>query len=416
MIGLAIEGTAPTEIPFYAALALAGLLFVAVQAVARRAPLLRSILPLPILAGLVGAVLLLLPRAAGWPVRVPHQGTEVDVLIALLTTNMGLHLTPKVLRQGAPLFAVFVLAAICLYGLQLLAALPLALLSAHPLEMAVLTGPLSYLGAPYNLNPPSQVPPVADLLRPAFPRPEETAQGMMMLGVLVGPLLASWSARHFFRHAGEAPKKAGRDRETPSVSLSEFADRETRVLALILVLIAAAFGIQAVLLAIVPGFKPDYLPVILISYLVGGATRLLIEVLAGPDRFPEVALTALLLGPTMGFVLTYAVLSVPLHLLVQVTPQMMGAGLLAMLASVALGWALWPVFSLMAGSYYGAVISTVFIAVTTGWGPVAMAFLRRSSDEEGEVEPMPAILPVNAFFLFPWMVILLTRAVFAVWG
>ena len=161
----------------------------AVQALTKRAPLLRNILPLPILAGLVGAVLLLLPRAAGWPVRVPHQGMEVDVLIGLLTTNMGLHLTPKVLRQGAPLFAVFLLAGAVLYGLQLLAVLPLALLSTYPLETAVLTGPLSYLGAPYNLNPPSQVPPIAGLLRPAFERTEENAPGMMMLGVLDRPAL-----------------------------------------------------------------------------------------------------------------------------------------------------------------------------------------------------------------------------------
>ena len=411
-----MEDAATTEIPFHAALALAGLVFVIAQALTKRWTVLRDILPVPVTAGLLGALLLLLPRAAGWPVRVPHQGAEVDVLIALLTTNMGLHLTPKVLRQGAPLFALFLLAGAVLYGLQLLAALPLAFLSPHPLETAVLTGPLSFLGAPYNLNPPSQVPPVADLLRPAFPQPEESAQGLMMLGVLLGPLLASWSARRFFRHAGEAPTDADSQRETPQVSLSEFASRLTRVLALILLLIAVAFGIQTVLIESVTGFRPDYLPVILISYLLGVSMRLLIEILAGPGRFPEVALTALLLGPTMGFVLTYAILSVPLHLVAEVTWPMAAAGLMAMLMSVALAWALRPVFSRLAGAYYGAVIATAFIAVTTAWGPVAMSFLRRSSDEEGEVEPMPAILPMNAFFLLPWTVILLTRAVFSVWG
>ncbi len=39
-----------------------------------------------------------------------------------------------------------------------------------------------------------------------------------------------------------------------------------------------------------------------------------------------------------------------------------------------------------------------------------MSYLRRFTDEEGEVEPMPDILPLNAFFLFPWVVILLTTS------
>ena len=59
----------------------------------------------------------------------------------------------------------------------------------------------------------------------------------------------------------------------------------------------------------------------------------------------------------MSFVLTYAIISVPLHKL------------------------------------------AVFIAVTTAWGPVAMTFLRRSSDLRGEVEPMPAVLPLNPLML-----------------
>ncbi len=52
---------------------------------------------------------------------------------------------------------------------------------------------------------------------------------------------------------------------------------------------------------------------------------------------------------------------------------------------------------------------SAFIAVTTDWGSIAMTFPRRSTDEQARVEPMPAILPQNAFYLFPWMVILLTR-------
>lgn len=34
--------------------------------------------------------------------------------------------------------------------------------------------------------------------------------------------------------------------------------------------------------------------------------------------------------------------------------------------------------------------------------------MRRFTDEEGEVDPMPDILPLSAFYLFPWTVILLT--------
>ncbi len=41
-----------------------------------------------------------------------------------------------------------------------------------------------------------------------------------------------------------------------------------------------------------------------------------------------------------------------------------------------------------------------------------MSFLRRTTDETGEVEPMPAILPLNAFYIFPWTAILLTRLAF----
>jgi hypothetical protein len=141
-----------------------------------------------------------------------------------------------------------------------------------------------------------------------------------------------------------------------------------------------------------------------------------VDRVGGNDAFPEAALTVLLVGPTMSFVLTYAIMSVPLHLIGSITPLMATAGLLAILTSVAFAWALFPLFARMAGAYYGAVIGTVMIAVTTGWGPVAMSFLRRSTDEKGEVEPMPAILPLNAFYIFPWMVIGLTKLVFVLVG
>ncbi len=408
---------AETELPFYAAVALAGAAFVAVDLADRRFPWIRRALPLPITAGLLAALGLLIPRSFGCPVRIPHEGVQVDFLIALLTTNMGLHLTPKVVRKGLPIFGLFLLAGFCLYWLQLLAVLPLALFTSHPLETAIITGPLAYVGAPYNLNPPAQVPPVADLLRPAYPDPETTAQGMMVIGILLGSLLASWCGSRLFQRAGQKPPRPpAQHQQTPDVALSAFGQRETHVLALVLILIALAFGIQQILLATVPGLKSDHLPVIVTSYLLGGLTRFSVEEAMGADRFPEAALTTLLLGPTMSFVLTYAIMSVPLHKIASITPLMGLAGVLAILTSAAFGWLLFPVFARAAGRYYGAVVATVLIAVTTGWGPVAMAFLRRSTDEQGEIEPMPAILPLNAFYFFPWVVILTTEVVFNVLG
>jgi hypothetical protein len=235
----------PIELPFYAAIALAGLAFVAIDAADRRIPLLRRMLPLPITAGLLGASAYWLLRLAGTPIQVPTAGVEVDFLVALLTTNMGLHLTPHVLRKGLPLFGLFVCAGFCLFWLQLAAALPLALLGSHALETAILTGPLAYLGARFNLNPPQQVPPVAHLLRAAYPDPEASARGMMMLGIVVGPALASWIGHRLFRRAGaQAPQPPAQDQETPSVPLTTFGQRETWLLALILGLISLAFLVQ----------------------------------------------------------------------------------------------------------------------------------------------------------------------------
>ena len=45
----------------------------------------------------------------------------------------------------------------------------------------------------------------------------------------------------------------------------------------------------------------------------------------------------------------------------------------------------------------------VLLAVTSGIGPVAMSYLRRFTDEEGPVPPMPVVLPLNAFFVFSWL-------------
>jgi Na+/glutamate symporter len=116
-----------------------------------------------------------------------------------------------------------------------------------------------------------------------------------------------------------------------------------------------------------------------------------------------------LLGPTMGLVLTYAILSVPLYRLQLLSVPMFLTAPLAMAASALVAWLLLPVLRRLLDPCYAVVVSTVFVAVTTGFGPVAMSFLHRFTDEEGPVEPMPVNLPLNAFYLFPWMVIGLTH-------
>lgn len=109
----------------------------------------------------------------------------------------------------------------------------------------------------------------------------------------------------------------------------------------------------------------------------------------------------LLLGPTMGLVLTYALLSVPLHRLEVLSAPMLLSGLLALAASAAVGLLLFPLLERLLDPYYAVVVSTVFVAVTTGFGPVAMSFLHRFTDEEGPVEPMPVILPSTRSSSFP---------------
>ena len=73
------------------------------------------------------------------------------------------------------------------------------------------------------------------------------------------------------------------------------------------------------------------------------------------------------------------------------------------------------IFAKLMDRYYAA-IATAFLTVTTGWGPRAMSYLRRSTTAKGPVPVMPVVLPLDAFFVFPWMVILLTRFVLARFG
>lgn len=397
----------PVQLSLLSGVALAGLLFLLGERVVEGSPVLvRQHVPGPIVGGLLGAVLLLLLRVAGLPVEIPTQGRPVDFLVALLTTNMGLHVTPRILRAGALPLLLFPCAAAVLFLAQLALVYPLALGFEHPLPTALLLGPLSFVGAPYNLNPPVQVEPVAPLLRAAFADPEPLAQGMMMLGVLAGALLGGPLGTRMIRRAGAQPPRSSPRAEHPPQDVLTFSLQESGVLVLVLTLVAAAFPLQQALARAWPGFRDDYLPVILISYLLGVATRLLAG--AAGWAFPEKPLTALLLGPTMGLVLTYALLSIPLHHLGLLTPAMLLLALPALAASAAAAWLLYPLLARLLHPYCAAVVATVFFTVTTGWGAMGMSLLHRFTDRDGEVEPMPAILPLNAFYLFPWLAILLT--------
>ncbi len=124
----------------------------------------------------------------------------------------------------------------------------------------------------------------------------------------------------------------------------------------------------------------------------------------------------LLLGPIMSFVLTYSAMCVPVYLLTKLSPSMVVAGLLSIVASAGLAWLIYPIFVRFTHHYYACVIATVFMGVTTGWGPVGIAFVRRFTGERGSVDPMPEILPLNTFFIFPWMVVLFTKAMFVLFG
>ncbi len=405
------------DLPFLAAVALAGLAYLLGAAIVPRVPLLnRCFFPEPLLGGLMTALGILLLRSVGLRVAFPTEGYPVDFLVALLSTNMGLHITPRVFLKGYKLFPLFLGAGVVLYFVQLVLVLPIALMGFWPLRTAILTGPLSLVGAPFNLNPPSQIAPVAALFRPAFENVEALAQGVMMVGVLAGACLTGLMGRRLFERAGKEPPVPSPAERKESLPLGAFAVQETALIVLILAIVATAFSTQGLLLDTLPWLKQDYLPVIVLAYLFGAGFRLSFEAFFGGARFPEQSLTVLLLGPTMGIVLTYAIMSVPLHTLGLLTAPMVGGALLAICSSVLVAWLAFPVFSRFTDRYYAAVVATVFLAVTTGWGPVAMSYLRRFTDEEGKVEPMPDILPLNAFFLFPWTAIVLTTLLIRLFG
>ncbi|MDX1664589.1 MAG: sodium/glutamate symporter [Candidatus Promineifilaceae bacterium] len=400
------------ELPFLAAVVLAGFAYGLGYSLVHRIPFLqRYAVPAPLLGGLLAALLLLALRLAGLFISVPVAGEPLSFLVGLLTANMGLHLSLRIIRQGAILVFLFLAAGVVILGVQLALVLPLAATvydgTAPLLPTAFLIGPLSFFGAPFTLNPPSQIGLLAPTFELHFPDFKLLAQGNMMLGVLaVLPLGTLLAERLLRRVEQDAPTEPLSKRKFER-SLSTLGIEETFLITLILGLIVLATALQEWLLQLFPALMADHLPVVIIAYVLGAVFRLSFDRIVGEERFPDKALTALLVGPTMSFVLAYALMSAPLYLLQYITPLVLVAAVVCISANAIIAWLSYPLFARFTHPYYAAVISTALFALSTGWGPVAIGFLRRFMDRRGTIEPMPEVMPPNSFYFFPWIVILL---------
>lgn len=192
-------------VSFLPAVALAGLAFLLGTVLVRRVPLFRKyFIPAPALGGLIVALGIHLLRLVGIDIFLPISGYDVDFLASLLTANMGLHVTGKVIRQDGVVFFLVLGLAFVLYLVQFVLALPFALLHHDVIARAIVMGPLSFVGAPFNLNPPNQVPSfLGTLLQPAFhtARVKAVAQGQMMIGVVIGMFLTGIVGHALFKRA-----------------------------------------------------------------------------------------------------------------------------------------------------------------------------------------------------------------------
>jgi Na+/glutamate symporter len=117
--------------------------------------------------------------------------------------------------------------------------------------------------------------------------------------------------RLFGLRAGKEPPVPSPAGRKESLSL-EPSVQQTALIVLILVI---SFSAQGALLDVLPWLKQGYLPVIVLAYLFRAGFRLSFETLFGGAWFPEQSISVLPLGPTMGIVLAYAIMSVPLHTL-----------------------------------------------------------------------------------------------------
>lgn len=411
------------KVSFLAAVTIAGLAFVLGTIIVRHVPLLRRyFIPTPAVGGLLVALGVLILHIARVTIAFPLSGYDVDFLAGLLTANMGLHVTWKVLRTESFLFLVVLGLAVILYFVQLIVALPFAFTGHDVIGRAIIMGPLSFVGAPFNLNPPNQVPSwLAQLLQPAFPAVASIkglAQGQMMIGVVIAIFLTGVVGRALFNRASVQPPRPDPDDRTDTDNVWAVTTAEVSLLVLILTLVTLSVLVQDGLLHQFPWLKKTYVPTIVLAYLFGVIFRLLWEAsMPKPKQaFPKKALGILLFGPTMGLTLTYPLMGIPLYNFHLLSWPMVLAGFLSIAGSVVITWLAFPLFARFVDRYYAAVISTAFLGITTGWGPIGMVYLRRFTDEEGPVPPMPVILPLNAFFVIPWMVIGLSSLMIHLFG
>lgn len=406
------------DLTFLSAVALAGVAYLLGEFLVRYVPALpRNYIPEPVIGGIVVAFGILLLRLVGVEISIPTSGRPMDFLIGLLTTQMGLHVTPAVLRKGVKLFPLFFSMGVVLYFVQLVLVSPVAFFDDTYLESATLWGPISFVGAPYNLNPPAQFGAITEYFQPAYPNVSELGKGLAMIGVLAAVVLPGQLGRRLMERVDQKPPKPSPSQQHITEPVWSIATDQAALAVLVLTTIALAFSFQDWLLDTLGWMKQGYLPIIVICYLAGALFRLGYELIMGKRiEFPQLSLNALLMGPTMAVVLTYAVMSAPLYDLRLVTLPMILAAILAITGSVAVARLAFPLFERAANHYAAGAAAVVFLGITTAWGPFAMSYLRRFMDEEGQPELVPAVLPLHAFYIFPWTAALLTMLLFEIFG
>ena len=342
------------RLDFLTSVAIAGVAFLVGGTLVRRVGALqRWNIPAPIVGGLLAAALLALPALFGVRVEVPDSGPPVQFLAGLLTTNMGLHVTTKVLRHGSRLFLLFVAAGVVLYAVQFVVVLPVALLAGQPVEYAMVIGPLAFVGVPF---PPSQTEPIAGLFTTAVPDFATISRAARMVGVLIAAVLPGLLSVSLFKRAGEKPPRPSASDRQATIGLWRFSNEESALVILVLSVVALAFPVQRLLLDLFPMLTPSYVPVFVLCYLMGVGFRLIYDAMPLP-AFPQKPLTVLLLGPTMALVLTYVAMTLPTHYLGDVTLPILIGALLAVAATAVVARLSFAVFSRFTHRYYSAVIS-----------------------------------------------------------
>ena len=401
------------QAPFLAAVTLAAIVYLLGQLLTDHTPLRHLLLPDALLGGLLAAGGLLgLRLGAGIEIAFPVTGEAADLLTGALLTILGLSVTPRVLGRGLRLVTSLLVAATLLWVVHLAIVLMLPLGWAHPapLQAALLHGPLSFIGAPYTLTPPNQAVWLAALLGPASPAAMEAAQAMMMIGVVASPIVCLALGHLLHRRAGLSVPAATPGDQPVHAFGWRTRSQETALLALLLVIVIGAFTLQAWLRQLGFWLADEILPMPVVCYLAGALCRLAATAVAGEARLPQAPLTGLLLGPGSGIVLTYAIMTAPLHRLLLITADMLMIALLAVGASLAVAWLVFPLLARFSDRATAATLATILLAVTTAWGPVGIAYLRRLARTDDTVSTLAVVTPPLAFYLLPWLAIGLAQA------